>query len=339
MVKSNLVYLKRLHNQVFPVAYENICARLEGEEFSVESVQQSFDSAESLINELRFLQNMQIPHPLTETITQQRDDRHQYVLSLKSRVASFMKSPIAAERNAAKTLQVWLYGFREFYKNASINGQTGMINTMSKNINESSVLQNAAETLNLNVIMDSLVSITTDIWEKHQIRLNDKKAALLKAKKMREIAFKRMTTLWKSIELAIELGTGEVGKYTDYLNEINLAMAEYKALYLSKMTRRINAAQEAEDEIENAAHENGVHINSTNGEGANRSMPNFIPINGVEAHNELPAEQAAMRSKTINGGMVNTIPVNGNQEHGTIVKPLIVNTEHNLATNGSGLES
>ena len=212
MKKSNLVYLKRLHNQVFSVAYENICARFDGKEFSVESVQQSFDSAESLIDDLRFLQNMQTPHPLTEWITQQRNERHQYILSFKSRVGSFMKSPIVAERNAAKTLQVWLHGFREFYKSPSINGQTGMINTMSKNINESSVLQTAVETLNLLVTMDSLVSITIGIWEKHQIRLDDKKAALLKAKKIRDLGFKRMTTFWKSIELAIELESGDVDK-------------------------------------------------------------------------------------------------------------------------------
>ena len=318
MKKNNLVFLNRLHNQVFPVAYEKICSQLENEEFSVDSVQQSFDSASSFINELRYLKNTKFPHPLTKVIAELRDERHQSILSFKGRINSFLRSPIVVERNAANVLHGWFAIYQEFYNSPSISGQTGMINGMSKDIIESAVLSDSLEALNLSITMNSLVTTTSKIKEHDETRLKDRKAALLKAKTLRGIAYKKMMTLWKSIEVAIELKAGDVVKLTEYLNDINWAMVDFKTSVLSKTTRRVNAALKAEEEKQNVDHENEGPINLALANGGHEGSFKMVNVNGV---------------------VVNKIPVNGNSEQFTAEIPKTVSTEQRFQTNGSDQES
>ena len=204
MRKNYLPFLKRLRNVEFPVAYEKICSQFEDVEFEVVNVQLSFDSAMDYLQEVVFLKNMRLQHPLTEIISQQKNKRHQHLLSLRGRVTYFTKSPIVNERSAARILEKWLYGYREDFINPSIHGQTGIIVNMMTNINESTVLQQAVEDLNLMSTFDSLSSKTNTIKENDNARLDERKALLLKAKKIRDAGYKKMKIFRSSIELEID---------------------------------------------------------------------------------------------------------------------------------------
>ena len=337
--RSLLPYLAQFSNEEFKMSFELVCSRLEGEVFTVEDVQQAYENATEYISELEILRADSGPHPLTASIVEKRDLRHDFLSSLKGRVTYFLKSPIAGERNASQLLNTWLNRFSKSYSRPSILKQTEMVDNMLKDIAQSAPLSSALELLGLLATLDSIQSVNTELKELHEAREIERRARILKAKEVRSVAYDKMKMLWTTIETAIKLQKGNIDKHLEFFRIINFAISNNKILNLKSSTRRKNAAQKAEEEMENAAHENGVHINSTNGDGENRSMRNFVPMNGVEAHNEMPTQQAAMRSKTINGGAVGTIPVNGNQGHDTAVMPDIVNADHSFAKNDSDRES
>ena len=56
MVKR-IYLLNRLINQEFPRAYKRIVSRLEGEEFAVVDVQQSFDSFKTRVQQLDYIKS------------------------------------------------------------------------------------------------------------------------------------------------------------------------------------------------------------------------------------------------------------------------------------------
>ena len=123
-------FLNRLRNVEFPVAYESICSQFDDEVFEAENVQQSFDAVKDYLTVVRELKNMRLQHPLTETIDELKKERHQTLLSFRVRVTSFLKSPLDNERIAAKTIDTWLYGYRDDFVNPIIKAQWGIVDNM-----------------------------------------------------------------------------------------------------------------------------------------------------------------------------------------------------------------
>ena len=340
MKKSLLPYLAQFSNEEFKMSFELVCSRLEGEVFSVEDVQQAYEDATAYISELKVLRADSGPHLLTASIAQKRDLRHDYLSSFKGRVTYFLKSPIAGERNAAQLLSTWLTRFSKSYSSPSILKQTEMVDNMLKDTGESASISNAIELLGLLVTLDSIQSLTTELKEEHAAREKENRAKILKSIEVRSVAYDKMKMLWTTIETAIKLKKGNIEKHLEYFRIINFAITNNKILNLNSSTRRKNAAKKAEDENEkNAVPENGLPVNSINGDGENRSMRNFVPANGAEAHKDLPTLQAAMQSKTMNGDAVHTIPVNSNQEHDTVVMPDMVKAALTSTKNDSDRES
>lgn len=248
-MKTNyLPFLTRLRNIEFPVAYQSICTQFEDEAFEAENVQQSFDAAKDYLSEVRKLKNMRLQHPLTETIGELTKERHQSLLSLRGRVTYFLKSPLNDERTAAKTLDTWLYGYRDDFVNPSIKAQSGIVDSMAENLDVDEAISEAVVALGLVSTLNSLKLMTTDIKIADRKRLKDRKAKLLKAKIIRDAAYTKMKTFWKSIEVQIELKTVNVEKHINYLNDINWAITDFKSSYLSKTTRNANAALKVEEE-------------------------------------------------------------------------------------------
>ena len=339
MKKNLLPYMAHFSNEEFKIAYELVCSRLEGEEFTVEDVQLAFDNANEYISELEILRSDGGPHPLTKPIAEKRNLRYDYLISLRGRVTYFLKSPIQDEREAAQVLSLWLSRFSKNYARPSINKQTEMVNNMCKDLAESDTMNDAFITLALLDTFDQIQSISMALQKQHAAREEERRASVLKATNVRNVAYDKMKTFRTTIETAIKLGKGDIDKHLEYFRIINFALADTKALYLSNTTRRKNAALKAEEENENAGHEDGGHDDSTNGSGENRSMFSSALVDGIAAHNDLSATQATVQNKTMNGGAVRTIPVNSNSEHDTAVKPEIVDVKHGFATNGSDRES
>ena len=306
MVKR-IYLLNRLINQEFPRAYKRIVSRLEGEEFAVVDVQQSFDSFKTRVQQLDYIKSNVRLHELSETIANQRDLRHQHLLSLKGRVTYCLKSPIANERVAAKTLSVWLKREREFLTFKNIERQSQSVYRMQHDITLNVKFGEALEALSMLSVMDSLVSVTTEIDEHVATREADIEAENKKAKELRYNAYFALRTFITSVEQAIILKKGIIPVHLGYLDRIDKIVTEFNAAHASRITRQRNLAAEAEANKE-ANPENGA---TTGG--------------GVQQMGGKPA--MAGRSKTFNvmtgngtdlqkGGATNTLAMDGSVTNG-----------------------
>ena len=306
-MKTNyLTYLIRLRNVEFPVAYESICSKFDDEVFEAENVQQSFDAAKDYLTVVRELKNMRVQHPLTETIGELTKERHQTLLSLRGRVTYFLKSPLDNERTAAKTLDTWLYGYRDDLNYPSIKAQSGIVDNMAMNLDENAALHEAVETLGLVQSFNSLKITTADIKFGNNKRLKDRKAKLLKASIIRETAYTKMNTFRKSIEVVLELKTVDIEKYTNYLDDINWAMADFRSSYLSKTTRNANAALKAEEEKDaedNSESSSPTSSNSATGGALNARTFGRLDLQKDESNSENPTNDE-VPDTTTNGSDV-----------------------------------
>lgn len=344
MDKNLMPYLAKFSNQKFKIAFERICSRLEekSEEFTVDDVTQSFESATAYIDKLQILRpDKKGAHRLSKTIVEKRDSRHQSLLSLKGRVAYFLKSPVDSELKAALELNSWLNKFSKDLSRPSLEDQSEMVRNMSNDLALYVSISSALESLALFDTWNVIQSETSEILHFQAIRAKERVELVLKGQEVRRIAYDMMKMLHNTIETAVKLEKGDIAKHLEYLRIINVAIADTKSLHLNSKTRRINAAEKAaEQEKQNALPKNGAQSNSTQSAGMqNRSAFSFVPTNETEEHDDLASQEAAMQSKTIEGGAVSTIPVNGDQEHDTAEKPEMPIAKHDAPTSDSDRES
>ncbi len=342
MIKSLLPYMARFSNEDFKISFEFVCSNLEEKEFTVDdNIQQSFEKAVAYIPQLEVLRSDSGPHHLTKFIQEKRDLRHDYLSSARGRVTYFLKSPVSDERDAAQVLDAWLSRFSKNLNKRSIIKQSEMVQNLMKDLKVTIAISQALETLGLSDTFQQIQLITVLLLEDHATRKKERLEKNLKAKEVRSVAYDRMKTLWTTIETAIKLEKGDANELMEYLRIINSNIIDTKSLHLNSKTRRINAAEKAaEEEKENALPKNGAQSNSTQSGGVqNRTAFSFVPTNETEAHDNFASQEAAMQSKTIEGGAVSTIPVNGDQEHDTAEKPEMPIAKHDASTNGSDRES
>ena len=340
MRKSLLPFMAQFSNEDFKICFELVCTNLEEKEFTVEDIQLSYANAKAYISQLEVLRSDGGPHPLTKSIQEKRDLRHNYLRSVRGRVTYFLKSPISDERDAAKLLDAWLYRFRKNLNKRSIFKQSEMVQNLNKDLTYNLLISQALETLGLTSTFDGILNVTTALLHEHATRKKENLAMTLKSKEVRDVGYDRMKTLQTTIETAIKLDKGDEDELEEYLKIINSNISDTKSLHLNSTTRRINAALKEEERKENALPKEGAQSNSTQGAGMqNRTAFSFVPTNETEDYDDLASQEAAMQSKTIEGGVVSTIPVNGDQEHDTAEIPEMPIAKHNASTNGSDRES
>lgn len=248
MQKSLIPYMKRLRNHEFAEAYSLVCKRLVVGESTSENITQAVTEVDSYSSELKFLRNMRGQHPHTKNIRALREKRHQYFLSLRGQISYLARSPIAEEKESAQLLQIWLQRYHEFFKRRSIHAQSRLLANISEEIASSAEIARALSNLNLIPIITSIEVATEDIIDLNQERKDDTKAAAVKAKQIRDTACFKLETLWKALEVSLALRSGSAAESNSLMEGINLAISDFKALYLSKTTRREN--QKLEDELD-----------------------------------------------------------------------------------------
>ncbi|MDD2474632.1 MAG: DUF6261 family protein [Dysgonamonadaceae bacterium] len=347
MKKISISFLSRLRNQEFPAAYGMICSILEGEEISVEYVSQSLASVMAQNEKLVFLRNMVLQHPLTGTIKHQTDLRNDYFSSLKGRVTSALKSPVETEREAAEVLNLWLHGYRQYLSTARIHEQTVLIEQMLEEYQSKLFIQEAVTKCGVQIILDSIAAITTEIKDAYVTRSKERTAAKRKAMMLRRVAYNYLKTLLNSIEMVISLGDADSAVYLNYLEEIDDMMEVFRAKYESRTTRRKNAAQKAEEnqpeDHENDDQDGDAMPTDSQPETAGTSRKfNVMTLDGMDSHNGLTNESLngndVMSNSVTNGEAIDGKKNEPSTGNGAFVNGDVHNPEKGIAmyngTNG-----
>ena len=316
MTQCQIYGMNRLINHDFPRAYTLIVAQFETEEFTVEDVLQAYAAIKVHNEELNFVKEGAAKHRLSKPIAQLRDERHEYLLSLRGRVVYSLKSHVDGERKAAIVIDEWLEKEHKFLRSKSIQKQAESVNRLAHDITLMPELATHLETLGISSAMDSLVSVSKQLDTLYLMRNAEKKAATRKAKQIRDDAYAGMKTFVQAIEQAIKLTKGDIGQHLNYFRLIDGIMTDFDSAQMSMETRRKKAAEEAkanqEANPENGEQETGGNDEPNGGKPAMASRKrtfNVPTLNGMDLHNGTTGEsmegRAAMSGSVTNGGANN----------------------------------
>lgn len=251
MQPSLLSYLRKLRNHDFAQAYNLICNNLSAGELTEGSVLlQAVEAVQDYAPKLLLLKGLIRQHPISQELDILKKERHQYLLSLRGRVAYYLRSPDKTERANANILHLWLLSYHEFFSGASIQPQSRLCINMCGEIDASEELETIIADLNLSNTVDHIRSITSTMVELHLVRLNQIKEESAKVKLVRETAFKHIQTLWKTLEVSVALKTNDGAVCRALFDSINWVIIDFKARYLGKNTRRENEKLKEEQEGE-----------------------------------------------------------------------------------------
>lgn len=240
MQRSLLSYMRKLRNHEFAEAYSLIASNVGLEELEADYLSQAVDNVKGYAKNLTYLRNLKRRHPITEQIDLLKNERHQYLLSIRGRVAYYMKSPMKDEQVAAKRLSVWLSAYHEFFKGARIHAQSNLVDNMCDEIETTEAIQGPIEELGLIYTIQTIQAITSNIRRLHLQRLQEVKEESAQAKHIRDTAFAHIATLWKSLEVSTSLNTHDGALCRSLFESINWVIIDFKAKYLDKVTRREN---------------------------------------------------------------------------------------------------
>lgn len=248
MIKCNISQINRLVNFEFHFLYAEIVSRLEGDEFTVEDVQQAFDKVKAISKNLDFIRRRVGKHPLSDKIVSLSKMRHQNLLSLKGRAMYSLKSPLAAEREAAHIVNIWFDDERMLMRTRTVKNQTRLVTTLLLDMSVKSELTEAIGTLGLEPVVEAIANTNEEMRSLNYSRQDDTLAHTNKTDEMRRVAYDALDTFITAIEQAIKLNKGDVEVLRGYIRKINLVVSMFEMDQLARTTRRKNAALEAEAE-------------------------------------------------------------------------------------------
>lgn len=249
-VHLNCSFLQGLRNQEFPQVFKEICSIYDEEEIDESYVKESLVNLIAHEGDLDFVMETRNPHPLTEVLSNQSKMRKNYLVSLRGRVRTTLKSPIEAERVAAKTLYLWLNKHRRYIYNPSFTLQTRLVDNLMTEYSLKLEVQEALTTLGLSNAFDVIVAITSEIVATLKIRDDEHAANVLKVKTIRDEAYASMVKFLKSLDTAVSLEADGETFYSDYKRKVHVRFDRFKTYLATRTTRSKNAAlKNSEEEV------------------------------------------------------------------------------------------
>ena len=316
MKQFEFSFLMGLRNDEFPQFFNQLSSLLEEESVVDVYVKECLEDVNAHLEELKFVMNMRNPHPLTAKLEEQIVVRKTSLVSLRGKVFASLKSPIAAEREAATVLAGWIdkHCKGKLYS-PSIIVHTRMVDNLKQDYTMSEAIAEAIEVLALSPVFDSICAISHSINRDFMTRNDEQAADVRKAFLIRSNAYKSLKKYFKALDLALSLEKGTDHFYLDYCRRIDKLLDNYRVRYLSRNTRRKNAAQKAEDEKQNAEPENGEQdgggIMTMNLKGGKPAM-----AGGMKTFGATSLDGMDLQNGTTNGSLEGKLAMNGNGTNG-----------------------
>ena len=317
MNEFKISFLMGLRNHEFPKLYTQLCSVLEAETIEDVNVKESLEGAISHLEELKFVMNMRNPHPLTEVLEDQVMRRKTYLVSLRGRVFASLKSPIAKDRKSGKVLSAWINKHCKRVYIASIMGHSRMVDNMLQDYTINLETQEALADLGLNDVWDAIVAISQEVDSNFIDRSKQLAADVRKANAIRQAAYKDLKKFLKAVEVSLSLEKPGEHFFLDCSREINSLLEFYRVNYLSRTTRRKNAAQKAE-ENQPEDHENDNQGGETTPDsqperaGSSRTF-NVMTLDGMDSHSDLNGE-SLNGNGVMSNGVTNGKAIDGKKE-------------------------
>ena len=323
-------FLKRVTNQEYHAGYMALSSVMEGREITADYVTNALDNVLAHKKVLVNMKNMKLRHPLTHQIKEMRDNRADYLLSLKGMIRAGLKSPIESVRNACYVLDAWLFGYRDYFSKPTIHEHTAMVEQITDDVKTNNNIKEAMLAAELMETIEHIELINTDIQVAYLMRSKEIAAMSRKAAKVRNDAYVDLIHLTNSMELAISLGHADSDIYEEALNEMADIASRFKAKYLIRMTHSRNAALE-DTSYEDVTDEDATDEDATDNDGIeNESTENESTENEMldgdnepaKAENGVTFGAMALNGMDLQGG---NMPKNGSSNGAPAMSRSIIN--------------
>ena len=215
-----------------------------------------FNELQTYREDIKFVKDLNAPHPLTEVIRRKTVMRKDCLLSLRSKIFASSKSLIESERKAGMKLLDWLrFNFEDKLYQASITHHSNSVRNMVHDLSLRPDLREAVELTAIQPTIDVIVQITHEIDNHLDARTRERSALVKKASLIRDEVYQLLKKFFRILEVEMMMERNRQGFYTQLSHILRQTLEYYRTPYIARTTRYRNAAVKAEAEAERANRE------------------------------------------------------------------------------------
>ena len=205
-----------LRNDEYPMLVEQICVvmdKIDKDGQQDPYVTELASKVKSHLQSLEKIKARSSKHPLTAVLKDMAWQRRQILLSLRGQVKALLRSPIKAQKEAAKVLIFWLDKHSKRLIHNGYMAQTRRVNELLHEVDADTTIQQAIAALSLQPLMDALREMNTSFHTTF-LKRNEERAQAEKVdcRAIRTAANNDLKLLLCA--LAMKSATDETGIYT-----------------------------------------------------------------------------------------------------------------------------
>lgn len=242
MEKIHIRFMKDLRNIEFEELFDLIYTTVEAEKIDVPSLTTAIERIEPHRKELLRMNHKKLKHPLTQPIQEQVNSRTEYLACLRLTVDAKTFSHKSAERIAAKRLLLWLSPYKNTLYAPTIHRQSRMVKDLMEDRKQSAEIKQATALLDLDELLEAIVSINDRIESNYLKRLDEKEMYSVNGVAIRNAAYDDLKVLVSVLELSYNLSSDD--EQREQLEQLSLLINEnlkdFRTLVRSRTTKRKN---------------------------------------------------------------------------------------------------
>ena len=205
-----------------------------------------FNELQTYREDIKFVKDLNAPHPLTEVIRRKTVMRKDCLLSLRSKIFASSKSLIEPERKAGMKLLDWLrFNFEDKLYQASITHHSNSVRNMVHDLSLRPDLREAVELTAIQPTIDLIVQITHEIDNHLDARTRERSALVKKASLIRDEVYQLLKKFFRILEVEMMMERNRQGFYTQLSHILRQTLEYYRTPYVARTTRYRNAAVKA----------------------------------------------------------------------------------------------
>lgn len=242
MKKLHISFMTDLFNIDFAEAYGFVINYIEQEKVGngdLKIVSERVKSHKTKLHELRN-RGRNTLSILNGELTRTRTD---YLISLRLRVKSFMRSHLPNERTAAKRIYLILRSYDNSYYVPTIIQQTSFVKSIVNYGKEHKDFKEALTLLELDGLMEATVEITKEIMANYLQCVNDSGKSKSKSKDARSAAYRDLRTLADTLNVMLDLHRENEEKRAiaqEMILNINYRLEDFHTALKIRNTKRKN---------------------------------------------------------------------------------------------------
>lgn len=220
-------------------------------EFPIEKgyVRECVEQLQAYRNEIRYVKDLNAPHPLTEVLQQKTVQRKESLLAFRSKLFASTKSLIEQEQRAGQLLMGWLrFNFGQKLYQPSFTHHSNSVRNMMHDLSLRPDLREAVRITGTQSAIDVVVQISQEIDEGLDQRTRQQVARKKKAAQIRAEVYQLLKKLFRVLEVEMLMHPEENGLCVELSYRLKKVLEYYRTPYVARTTRYRNAVLKTEAE-------------------------------------------------------------------------------------------